>query len=358
VEHTQFDNALPRDFSHIKTDEPVKGLDDAPTVDEAGNNGTRLPGWLMPALVSVVMIALFISGIYVAYVTLISGDEKPRVSTLASGTMNQDSTTTREIDAPRPLETGEDFAMSDPAPNNTSETAVSQDGTAQASVNAGEGASLNETSKIDLAIKDVATAPPVAKEIPPASWSGLQKIEERMAAIESRVSELKNQHDQHVTQYESLKQTQQTLSEAVEKNAQSTAALQSRIDSIQSKLGRINAKPKTESTGLAAQTSNNKTATANTDKKRTAQALPSKVVEIPAVVPATRPVKPALQDNIRLVSLKQLQGRATVVMRIGGEFSPMLQPGQVWRSYRIIAVSLPERSVVVAVGEHDYALYL
>jgi|GEM_PF-6051924 len=187
-----------------------------------------------------------------------------------------------------------------------------------------------------------------------------EQLDKRLELVEDAVQKLLSMNETHAQSIEQLRAEQAQLRVKMHSNDESLAEMAKRIDSRQAKL----AAPKQPLRKITV--SDNAPVVSSFDEKKAVQKTRAKKLELSAALkPIEIPVSPVpprpkaqLPEGIRLVSIKSLSGKNAAVLRVGGNFSPMLYEGQSWQGIQILNASVQERTTHILYQGDEFGLVL
>lgn len=178
-----------------------------------------------------------------------------------------------------------------------------------------------------------------------------ERINQRLSLVEDAVQKILISNEAHEQSIELLRNEQAQLMVKMHGNETALADMKNRVEVMQTKLSAPKVRAKNDSMHVI-QTDKNTPELVKTRLSAPAVAPPSVEVKAPIKSRVQLPV------NLRLVSVKNMNGKNTAVLRIGGEFSPMLFEGQTWMGIQILNASVNERSAQVRYQGDEFGLLL
>ncbi len=189
-----------------------------------------------------------------------------------------------------------------------------------------------------------------------------ERVNQRLGLVETAIQKLLAANEGHAQSIELLRNEQAQLMLKMQSNDNALADMRGKIESLQTRV----TQPKPVSTNTVAATPKQVGSALPTPKQRepgktgnitTTTQVPKTLELAPALPVPTKP-RAQLPEGLRLVSLKNLNGKNTAVIRIGGAFSPMLFEGQSWNGIQILNARVHERAAQVMYQGDEFGLVL
>lgn len=223
------------------------------------------------------------------------------------------------------------------------------------------GATKPSIQQYEMAQAD--TKPDAVTELKQPDASSLEeRVNQRLGLVETAVQKLLAANEGHAQSIELLRNEQAQLMLKMQSNDNALADMRGKIESLQTRV----TQPKPVSTNTVAATPKQVGSALPTPKQReprktaniTTTTQAPKKIELAPALPVSNKPKAQLPEGLRLVSLKNLNGKNTAVIRIGGAFSPMLFEGQSWNGIQILNARVHERAAQVMYQGDEFGLVL
>lgn len=177
-----------------------------------------------------------------------------------------------------------------------------------------------------------------------------ERVNQRLGLVETAIQKLLAANEGHAQSIELLRNEQAQLMLKMQSNDNALADMRGKIESLQTRV----TQPKQVGSALPTPKQREPGKTGNIT---TTTQAPKKIELAPALPVPTKP-RAQLPEGLRLVSLKNLNGKNTAVIRIGGAFSPMLFEGQSWNGIQILNARVHERAAQVMYQGDEFGLVL
>ncbi len=195
------------------------------------------------------------------------------------------------------------------------------------------------------------TKPDAVTELKQPDGSSLEeRINQRLGLVETAIQKLLAANEGHAQSIELLRNEQAQLMLKMQSNDNALADMRGKIESLQTRV----TQPKQVGSALPTPKQREPRKTGNITT--TTQA--PKTIELAPALPVPTKPRAQLPEGLRLVSLKNLNGKNTAVIRIGGAFSPMLFEGQSWNGIQILNARVHERAAQVMYQGDEFGLVL
>lgn len=235
-----------------------------------------------------------------------------------------------------------------------------KESTGQSKLN-GDPSNQPESLKPSIQQYEMAQADTKRDEMAELKQAAESNVDQRLSLVEDAVKKLLMANEGHAQSIELLRNEQAQLMLKMQSNDTALADLRGRVESLHNKVS-----PPKKSNSNGNQTPSNSISGANKERenskatKKATKLVGSTQSAKPIEVVTLTPPKPRTQlpASVRLVSLKNLNGKNTAVIRIGGDFSPMLFEGQTWNGIQILSARVYERSARVMYQGDEFGLVL
>lgn len=177
-----------------------------------------------------------------------------------------------------------------------------------------------------------------------------ERVNQRLGLVETAIQKLLAANEGHAQSIELLRNEQAQLMLKMQSNDNALADMRGKIESLQTRV----TQPKQVGSALPTPKQREPRKTGNITT--TTQA--PKTIELAPALPVPTKPRAQLPEGLRLVSLKNLNGKNTAVIRIGGAFSPMLFEGQSWNGIQILNARVHERAAQVMYQGDEFGLVL
>jgi hypothetical protein len=177
-----------------------------------------------------------------------------------------------------------------------------------------------------------------------------ERINQRLGLVETAIQKLLAANEGHAQSIELLRNEQAQLMLKMQSNDNALADMRGKIESLQTRV----TQPKQVGSALPTPKQREPRKTGNT----TTTTHAPKTIELAPALPVPTKPRAQLPEGLRLVSLKNLNGKNTAVIRIGGAFSPMLFEGQSWNGIQILNARVHERAAQVMYQGDEFGLVL
>lgn len=177
-----------------------------------------------------------------------------------------------------------------------------------------------------------------------------ERVNQRLGLVETAIQKLLAANEGHAQSIELLRNEQAQLMLKMQSNDIALADMRGKIESLQTRV----TQPKQVVSALPTPKQREPRKTGNI----TTTTYAPKTIELAPALPVPTKPRAQLPEGLRLVSLKNLNGKNTAVIRIGGAFSPMLFEGQSWNGIQILNARVHERAAQVMYQGDEFGLVL